>query len=103
MIVDLERNDLARVSRPDSIEVHDLFQVKPYASVYHLDAKVSGRIAPGMDAIDALFTLFPGGSITGAPKKRSMEIISELEGVRRGVYTGVWGGSRPKETRRFPS
>jgi len=96
MIVDLERNDLARVSRPDSIEVHDLFQVKPYASVYHLDAKVSGRIAPGMDAIDALFTLFPGGSITGAPKKRSMEIISELEGVRRGVYTGVLGWLSPE-------
>jgi|LSQX01.1.fsa_nt_gb para-aminobenzoate synthetase component 1 len=96
MIVDLERNDLARVSCPDSIEVHDLFQVKPYASVYHLDAKVTGRIAPGQDAVDALFVLFPGGSITGAPKKRSMEIISELEGVRRGVYTGVLGWLSPE-------
>ena len=91
MIVDLERNDLARVCTPESVEVLDLFRMEAYASVFHLDATVQGRLAPGRDSVDALAALFPGGSITGAPKKRSMEIISELENTRRGLYTGSLG------------
>ena len=96
MIVDLERNDLARVCTPESVEVLDLFRLEAYASVFHLDATVRGRLAPGRDAVDALAALFPGGSITGAPKRRSMEIISELENTRRGLYTGSLGWLSPR-------
>ncbi len=95
MIVDLERNDLSRVCTPDSVAVRDLFRLEAYASVFHLDATVEGRLAPGCDAVHALAALFPGGSITGAPKKRSMEIISELEETRRGLYTGSLGWLAP--------
>lgn len=91
MIVDLERNDLGRISRPGTIKVEDLFRIKTYATVFHLDATVKGRIKPGMGYNNILRATFPGGSITGAPKIRSMEIIEELENVRRGVYTGSMG------------
>lgn len=95
MIVDLERNDLSRVCTPESVEVRDLFRLEAYASVFHLDATVQGQLAADHDAVDALAALFPGGSITGAPKIRSMEIISELEDTRRGLYTGSLGWLSP--------
>lgn len=91
MIVDLERNDLGRVCRFGSVKVPELFHLETYATVFHLVATVTGELLPGLDSIDCLKATFPGGSITGAPKIRSMEIIEELEGVKRGIYTGSIG------------
>lgn len=101
MIVDLERNDLSRVCTPESVEVRDLYRLEAYASVFHLDAVVQGTLSPGKDAVDALEAMFPGGSITGAPKVRSMEIISEMENTRRGVYTGCLGWIGPDQSADF--
>ena len=91
MIVDLERNDLHKICRPGSVSVPTLFAIEPYATVFHLIAGVTGALRPGKTAIDALTALFPGGSITGAPKQRAMEIIDELEFSRRQLYTGTIG------------
>lgn len=91
MIVDLERNDLHKICRPGSVSVPTLFAIEPYATVFHLVANVTGTLRPGQTAIDALMALFPGGSITGAPKRRAMEIIDELEFSRRQLYTGTIG------------
>ncbi len=91
MIVDLMRNDLSRVSLPGSVRVPELFGLERYATVHHLVSTVTATLEPGRDAVDLLAATFPGGSITGAPKVRAMEIIAELEPSRRGVYCGSIG------------
>ncbi|MDD2533815.1 MAG: aminodeoxychorismate synthase component I [Eubacteriales bacterium] len=91
MIVDLERNDLSAVCEPDSVVVRDLFHLETFATVFHLVATVEGRLAEGQDAVSCIKACFPGGSITGAPKIRAMQLISEFEGLRRGLYTGCMG------------
>ena len=91
MIVDLMRNDLSRVSLPGSVRVPELFALERHATVHHLVSTVTGTLEPGRDAVDLLCATFPGGSITGAPKVRAMEIIAELEPSRRGAYCGSIG------------
>lgn len=91
MIVDLLRNDLSRVCAADSIQVPQLCQVESYGYVQHLVSSVTGILAEGQHALDALRSAFPGGSVTGAPKKRAMEILVELERVARGAYCGSLG------------
>jgi para-aminobenzoate synthetase component 1 len=91
MIVDLERNDLGRVAEYGSVRVEGLYQLEHYRSVIHQTAQVKATLAEGRDVYDALEALFPGGSITGAPKVRAMEIIEELEPTRRGAYCGSVG------------
>jgi para-aminobenzoate synthetase component 1 len=89
--VDLLRNDLSRVCRPGSVRVPELFALEQHPTVHHLVSTVVGELAPGADAVDLVRAAFPGGSITGAPKVRAMEIIAELEPTRRGVYCGSIG------------
>lgn len=91
MIVDLERNDLGRVCRHGTVRVTELAILETFPTVFHLTSTVRGRLCEGKDRIDLLKATFPGGSITGAPKVRSMEIIDELEPTRRSVYTGSIG------------
>jgi para-aminobenzoate synthetase component I len=91
MIVDLMRNDLSRVCRPGTVRVPELFALEHYATVHHLVSTVVGELAPGRTALDLLRAAFPGGSITGAPKVRAMEIIAELEPSQRSVYCGSLG------------
>ncbi len=91
MIVDLLRNDLSRVCRPDSVRVTDLCRLEVYQYVQHLVSVVVGELAPGRSALDLVRAAFPGGSVTGAPKVRAMEIIQELEPNARGAYCGSLG------------
>lgn len=91
MIVDLLRNDLGKSCKPGSVQVPDLFRVESFASVHHLVSTVTGELAEGRDALHLLADCFPGGSITGAPKRRAMEIIAELEPEPRGLYCGSIG------------
>ncbi|WP_373233003.1 anthranilate synthase component I family protein [Cohnella sp.] len=91
MLVDLERNDLGRVAEYGSVKVPELMTVERYSHVMHLVSQVEARLDPGKDALDVLAAVFPGGTITGAPKIRTMEIIEELEPTRRGPYTGSMG------------
>jgi len=91
MIVDLMRNDLSRVCAPGTVRVSELFSLERYATVHHLVSTVVGHLEPGYDALHLLRAAFPGGSITGAPKLRAMEIIAELEPSQRSVYCGSIG------------
>jgi para-aminobenzoate synthetase component 1 len=91
MIVDLMRNDLYRVCRPGTVRVPELCVLESHPTVHHLVSTVEGELAPGADAAALLAAAFPGGSITGAPKVRAMEIIAELEPTRRGAYCGSIG------------
>ncbi|MDP4624169.1 MAG: anthranilate synthase component I family protein [Akkermansiaceae bacterium] len=91
MITDLLRNDLGQVCEFGSVEVTRMLQLESLAQVHHLVSTVEGTLRKGEDAVGALAACFPGGSITGAPKKRAMEIISELEGAPRGIYCGAMG------------
>lgn len=91
MLVDLERNDLGRVCRPGSVRVDELMAVEKYSHVKHIVSNVTGRLADDRDVWDVIRAVFPGGTITGAPKIRAMEIIGRLEGRARGPYTGSIG------------
>jgi len=91
MIVDLLRNDLSRVCAPGSVRVPELFGLEHHATVHHLVSTVTGELAGDADMFDLIRATFPGGSITGAPKIRAMEIIAEIEPSRRGVYCGAIG------------
>jgi para-aminobenzoate synthetase component I len=91
MIVDLLRNDLSRVADPDSVKVTQLCALERYPFVWHLVSAITARLASGQTATDLLAAIFPGGSITGAPKIRAMEIIAELEPTVRGPYCGGLG------------
>ena len=91
MLIDLERNDLGRVCVPGSVEVDELMTVESYAHVHHIVSNVRGRLRAGATPGEVIRAVFPGGTITGCPKVRCMEIIAELEGVERGPYTGAIG------------
>ncbi len=91
MITDLERNDLGRICEYGSVTVTRLAQLERFSQVFHLVSTVEGLLRPGLDALDAVRACIPGGSISGAPKKRACEIIAELEPCARGIYTGLIG------------
>ncbi|HTF47614.1 MAG TPA: anthranilate synthase component I [Pseudonocardia sp.] len=91
MLVDLGRNDLGRVCEPGTVKVHNFFQVERYSHVMHLVSTVTGRLAEGRNAFDAVVACFPAGTLSGAPKPRAMEIIEKLEPTRRGLYGGIVG------------
>ncbi|MDQ6965325.1 MAG: anthranilate synthase component I family protein, partial [Mariprofundaceae bacterium] len=98
MLVDLERNDLGRVCIPGSVEVNETMAVEAYATVQHIVSNVRGRLRSGVGLVDVFRAMFPGGTITGCPKVRCMQIIHGLEGRARGPYTGgvgfsAWDGS----------
>jgi anthranilate synthase component 1 len=91
MLVDLGRNDLGRVARPGSVRVSKYMEVERYSHVLHLVSHVEAKLAPGLDALDALRSVFPAGTLTGAPKIRAMQLIAAAEGERRGLYGGAVG------------
>ena len=91
MITDLERNDLGQICEYGSVTVTQLVQLERFAQVFHLVSTIEGMLRPGIDALDAVRACLPGGSISGAPKRRACEIIGELEPCPRGIYTGIIG------------
>jgi anthranilate synthase component 1 len=91
MLIDLERNDLGRVCEGGSVAVDEYMSVESYAHVHHIVSNVSGTLRAAATPVDAIRALFPGGTITGCPKIRCMQIIAELEGCGRGAYTGSIG------------
>ena len=91
MIVDLVRNDLSRVCEPSSIKVKNLFNIATYKTIYHLSSEIHGKIAKQFSVFDAVRACFPAGSMTGAPKIKSMTVLSELEKINRGIYSGALG------------
>ena len=91
MLLDLGRNDVGRVSEYGTVKVTDQFKIENYSHVMHIVSNVEGTLKKDLDIIDALFAGFPAGTVSGAPKVRAMEIIDELETVRRGYYGGAVG------------
>ena len=91
MLIDLERNDLGRICLPGTVVVDELMTVESYAHVHHIVSNVSGHLRPDVTPGEVIAATFPGGTITGCPKVRCMQIISELEQVPRGAYTGAFG------------
>ena len=91
MLIDLERNDLGRICVGGSVRVDEYMAVETYAHVHHIVSNVSGLLREGITPLQAIRAMFPGGTITGCPKVRCMEIIAELEGTGRGAYTGSIG------------
>ena len=91
MLIDLERNDLGRVCTPGSVEVDELMTVESYAHVHHIVSNVRGRLREGVTPGEVIRAVFPGGTITGCPKVRCMQVIAELERAGRGAYTGAFG------------
>jgi anthranilate synthase component 1 len=91
MLVDLGRNDLGRVCEYNTVHVPELLAIERYSHVMHIVSHVTGQVREGLDAYDLLRATFPAGTVSGAPKVRAMEIIEELEGLRRGPYAGAVG------------
>ena len=91
MLIDLGRNDVGRVSQTGTVNLTDKMVIERYSHVMHIVSNVTGQVLPGMTAMDALRATFPAGTVSGAPKVRAMEIIDELEPVKRGVYAGAIG------------
>ncbi|MFZ3072374.1 MAG: anthranilate synthase component I family protein, partial [Thermodesulfobacteriota bacterium] len=91
MIVDLGRNDIGRISEPDTVKVESFKRIETYPSLHHMVSTISGTLKSGIGPAEAIKFMFPGGSVTGAPKIRAMELIEELEPLRRGLYTGAMG------------
>jgi anthranilate synthase component 1 len=91
MLIDLGRNDVGRVAAIGSVQLSDVMTIERYSHVMHLTSNVTGRLRPGLTAFDALRACLPAGTVSGAPKIRAMEIIDELEPVRRGPYAGAVG------------
>ncbi|MBN2187886.1 MAG: anthranilate synthase component I [Chitinispirillaceae bacterium] len=91
MLVDLGRNDVGRVARTGTVKVEEMMHIEKYSHVIHIVSSVRGELAEGRDAFDALFSCFPAGTLSGAPKIRAMEIIDEIEPVKRGLYGGALG------------
>lgn len=98
MIVDLMRNDIGRVCPPGTVRVTELLAVEAHPQVHQLVSTIEGPLAPGLDAIDAIGACFPAGSMTGAPKRRAIELLDELEGADRGAYAGAFGRLGPDGT-----
>ena len=91
MLIDLGRNDIGRVAETGTVELTEKMQIERYSHVMHIVSNVSGKLKQGMSSMDALKATFPAGTVSGAPKIRAMEIIDELEPVKRGIYAGAVG------------
>ncbi len=91
MLVDLARNDLAKVCEPGTVEVVEFMEIKRFSHIMHISSTVSGTLAEGCTAVDCLAATFPAGTLSGAPKPRAIELIDQLEPARRGIYGGVIG------------
>jgi anthranilate synthase component 1 len=91
MLIDLGRNDVGRISETGSVRVTDQMVIERYSHVMHIVSNVEGRLKPGLDALAVLRATFPAGTVTGTPKVRAMELIDELEPVKRGIYSGAVG------------
>jgi anthranilate synthase component 1 len=91
MLIDLERNDLGRICKPGSVQVNENMTIESYAHVHHIVSNITGQLREGITPVDVIRAVFPGGTITGCPKVRCMEIIGELEKAPRGAYTGSMG------------
>ena len=91
MLVDLARNDIGKISEIDSVEVTEYMALQKFSHVTHISSTVQGKLKSGLNSVDAIRSILPAGTLSGAPKVRAMEIIEELEGERRGIYGGGIG------------